>query len=255
MPAMDAVIAHLRRYPVKGLSGEDMPAVELEPGKALPMDRRYALLHGAATHDPGHQGWRPKTDFLTLARHEKLAALDTAFDEATQTLIIRRGGRPVMHGRIDQPVGRSLIEQFFAAYMAGAALGMPRLIDAGEGAFTDSEEPVVAILNLASVHDLERVVKEPVDPRRFRANILLDRMSAWQERGWIGRTIQVGTARLEVIKPIDRCQAIEVDPVTGRRDLNLMAAMRRGYGRLDCGVFARVTQPGRVAVGDPVIVE
>ncbi|HEY0837537.1 MAG TPA: MOSC domain-containing protein [Azospirillum sp.] len=251
---MPITIAKIFRYPVKGLTAEDLPAADLAAGRTLPGDRRYALLHGAATLEAGHheEGWRPKSDFLQLARHEKLAALETEFDEDTQTLVVYRGGRPVTRGRLDQPMGRMLIEQFFAAYMAGAAPGAPRLAEARDFAYTDKETAFVSLLNLASVHDIERVAKQPVDPARFRGNLWLDGLAPWEERNWIGRTLRVGAARLEIAEPIGRCVATEVNPGTGARDLNVLRTLRDGFGHTQCGVYARVVDGGRIAVGDPV---
>lgn len=247
-------VAAIRRFPVKGLSAEDLPAVELTAGQTLPLDRTYAILHGPAAVVE-QEGWRPKSEFFTLVRNEKLAALDSDFDAETRTLTIRRHGRQVARGRLDQPMGRTLIEQFFAAYMAGAAPGAPKIAEAQGVAFTDVEAPLVSLLNLASVHDLERLAKEPVDPGRFRANLWLDGLAPWAEREWAaGAVLRLGTAVLEVAKPIGRCAAIDVAPSGtpdgGSRALNLLQAMRRGLGHTECGVYARVVTGGRVAVGD-----
>lgn len=248
-------VATIRRYPVKGLSAEELPAVELTAGQTLPFDRAFALLHGPAA-EVEHEGWRPKAEFFTLVRNEKLAALETAFDEATRTLTIHRNGRQVARGRLDQPMGHMLIEQFFAAYMAGAAPGAPKIAEAKGFAFTDKEAPLVSLLNLASVHDIERVAKEPVDPGRFRANLWLDGLAPWAEREWVGKTLSIGGATLEVVQPIGRCAAIDVAPSGapdgGSRALNLLQALRRGFGHTQCGVYARVVTGGRVAVGDAV---
>ena len=250
-----STIATIRRYPVKGLSAEELPAVDLTAGQTLPFDRAYALLHGPAA-EVEHEGWRPKSEFFTLVRNEKLAALETEFDEATRTLTIRRNGRQVARGRLDQPMGRMLIEQFFAAYMAGAAPGVPKIAEGQGFAYTDTEAPLVSLLNLASVHDIERVAKEPVDPGRFRANLWLDGLPPWAEREWVGKTLTIGGATLEVVKAIGRCAAIDVAPSGshegGSRELNLLQALRRGFGHTQCGVYARVITGGRVAIGDAV---
>lgn len=256
---MPATIATIRRYPVKGLSGQDLPAVDLVTGQPIPFDRRFGLLHGPAALTPDVDGWRPNEDFFTLDRNEKLALLDTEFDEATQSLIIRRGGKPVSRGRLDQPMGRMLVEQFFAAYLAGAAPGLPKLAEArhpaqgGGFSFTDREEAAVSILNLASVRDLEeRVAKQPVDPRRFRANLMIDGLEPWVERQWIGALLTVGDVTLRICDHKDCRPSSEVNPATGARDLNTLPILERGYDHTQCGVYARVVHGGRIAVGDPV---
>ncbi|WP_376957799.1 MOSC domain-containing protein [Azospirillum sp. A26] len=250
---MNATLTVIRRYPVKGMSGQDLPAIELTAGRAIPLDRRYGLLHGPAALDTETEGWRLPSDFFTLDRTEKLAVLQSEFDEATQALIIRRGGRQVSRGRLDQPMGRNLLEQFFAAYLAGIVPGMPRLIEAQQGGFGNSEEPSVTLLNLASLRDLEeRIAKQPVDPRRLRANLLVDGIDPWAERGWVGRTLTVGAATLEVVEALDCTPGNDVNPDTGVADLSLTNIMERGYGHNQMLLRARVTGGGRIAVGNPV---
>ncbi|PWC36409.1 MOSC domain-containing protein [Azospirillum sp. TSO35-2] len=263
---MNATLATIRRYPVKGMSGQDLPAAELTAGQAIPLDRHYGLLHGPAALDAETEGWRLPSDFFTPDRTEKLAALQTEFDEATRTLVVRRGGRQVSRGRLDQPMGRTLLEQFFAAYLAGIVPGMPRFIEAtgGEatgsgatgGSFGDSEEPSVTLLNLASLRDVEeRIAKQPVDPRRLRANLLIDGLDAWAERAWVGRTLTIGGAKLEVVEALDCCPGHDVNPDTGIADLSLPTIMERGYGHSQIRLRARVVTGGRIAQGDPVILD
>jgi uncharacterized protein YcbX len=250
---MTPTVTAIRRYPVKGLSGEDLPAVELVEGRALPLDRAYGLLHGPAALDSEREGWRPAADFFTLERTEKLALLDTEFDADTHSLIVRRGGRQVTRGRLDQMVGRMLVEQFFAAYLDGLVPGMPKLVAAKGCAFTELEEPTVTLLNLASVRDLEeRVAKQPVDPRRFRANLLIDGLEPWVERHWVGRVLDIGGASLRLVAPMEYSPAWDVNPTTGARDFNALPVLERGYGHSRCGVHAQVVKGGRIALGDPV---
>ena len=252
---MDIRIATITRFPVKGLSAEHLDHVDLTAGGGLPHDRRFAIVHGASTFDLSEPAWRPKSNFLMLAKNERLAQLETAFDPTMGVLTIRRGGRQVARGQITTPMGRLLIDQFFAAFMAGEAPGMPHILEAPGHMLSDAPEKYVSIINRASVDDLERVVHVPVNPVRFRGNLLLEGPEPWEEAHWIGRGITIGDAHLTVERPISRCAATNVDPVTGARDLNIPQAMQRGYGHINCGVYARVDRAGPVAVGDRAVLD
>lgn len=249
---MSITLASIYRYPVKGLTPESLETVTLSPGEGLPQDRRFALAHGSTRIDPSAPTWLPKTNFLMLARNERLARLRTRFDEPSGTLTVQRDGKTVASANILEASGRTVIEQFFAAYMAEESRGAPKLIEAPGHMFSDTAAKVASIIGLASIRDLERVVRAPVDPRRFRANFYVEGGRPWEEFEWIGREIRIGTVHLKVTKKIDRCAATNVDPDSGQRDLNIPLALQRGFQHIECGVYAEVLEGGPVTTGDAV---
>lgn len=254
MPIMpDARIASIQYYPVKGLSAQVLDRVALEPGATLPHDRRFAIVHGASAFDATAPAWKPKTNFLALVRDERLATLDARFDPDACMLVLNRAGKPVARGRIDTPTGRILIDQFLAAYMKGASPPPPyKIVEAPGHAFTDIPEKAVSLINLASVRDIARVTQRPVDPLRFRGNLHLEGLDPWVERSWPGTTLRIGGAVLKVFKNTVRCAATEVNPATAERDMNVVKALKTGFGHAECGVYATVVQGGAIAAGDRV---
>ncbi len=245
-------LTKLYRYPVKSLSASPLSMAVLRVGEGVPDDRRFAIMHGASGFNPLEPSWQPKSNFVVLSRIDKLAALDSQFDDASATLTIRRGGRQVARGQIGTPLGRGLIDQFLAAYLKGAVPGTPRLVEATGVVFSDKQERLISIVNAASIADLERVVKEAVNPLRFRPNLVIDGAGPWEETGWVGRCLDIGEVSLEITEVITRCAAINIEPGTGLQSLNLLMAMERGYGHRQCGVYARVVTGGCVRAGDLV---
>jgi len=251
---MTVTAAKLCRYPLKGLSADVLDSVSLSPGRGFPSDRHFALTLGTTPVDGPTMAWIPKGGFLGLDRHEKLAKLTTRFDDASGILSIERKGRPVAKGDVTTPVGRAMIEEFFAAYMGEAARGQPKLVEAEPDAMlSDHKDIVVSLINLASIKDLERVTGAAIDPLRFRGNVYLDGLEPWAEFDWVGKDIRLGGAGLRVTERIDRCGATNVDPETGERDLNLPKDLQRGFGHIDMGIYAAVIAAGDVATGDTLI--
>jgi uncharacterized protein YcbX len=251
--AMPLTVAQIYRYPVKGLTPEPLSRVHLVPGEGLPHDRRFALAHGSTTFDITAPTWMPKSKFLMLMRNERLAKLRTRFDETTGVLTVQRDGKTVANGNILTPTGRAIIQDFFAAYMGGEARGAPKLLEAPGHMFSDVARKVVSIIGLASLRDLERVVRRPVDPRRFRANLYFENGRPWEEFEWVGRDVRIGPVRLRGIKPIERCAATNVDPETGERDLNIPLALQQGFQHEHAGIYAQVMDGGPIAIGDEII--
>ena len=250
---MSAIIAKLFRYPVKGLSPQRLDRVDLSVGDGMPGDRRYALARSGVVIDPTAPTWMPKRNFLMLVLNARLAAIETRYDETDDRLEVWRAGHAVAHGRLSDPLGRAVIEEFFAAYLGAEAGGKPRLVAAAGGhMFSDCAQRVVSLIGLASVDDLARVVGQPVDPLRFRANIYMAGTQPWQEFAWIGKTLRIGATRLTVTARIDRCAATTVNPATGERDINVPKLLRAGFGHIELGVYARVESAGGVAMGDTI---
>lgn len=251
-----ATVSDLLRYPVKGLSADRMERTVLTPDAPVPGDRRFAIAHGSAPLDTGHPIWLKKAFFLQLMSNARLANLSAVWDDENQVLSLNRGGRTITRGQLTDQTGRTVIEQFFSAFLkADLRGGTPKLVDLGARSFSDVEPEWISIIGTASVADIERVVGRPVDPLRFRANVMVGGTKPWEEFSWVGKTIALGGALLRVEERIGRCAATNVDPATGQRDMTIPRDLMRGFGHEDCGVYARVIQGGEVAVGDPVTVK
>ena len=242
----------LYRYPVKGMSPEALERMALRAGETAPFDRAYAIENGPGRFDPEHPAHLPKINFLMLMRNERLATLETHFDDATETLTIRRAGKQVARGDLRTLIGRKMIEQFLAAYMQEELRGAPHIVFAPGHSFSDVAAKCLHVVNLASVRELERVVGHAVNPLRFRPNVVIDGAEPWQEFNWTGKPLQLGPVQVEVFKRTERCAATNVDPETGKRDMAIPAALQRAWGHADFGVYARVVAGGTIAVGDPV---
>ncbi|HET6927381.1 MAG TPA: MOSC domain-containing protein [Hyphomicrobiaceae bacterium] len=246
-------LASLYRYPVKGLTPEPLERTTLVAGETLPCDRAWAIQNGPGRFDPSQPRHLPKINFLMLMRDERLATLRSNFEEETETLTILRDGKQVVRGKLTTPLGRQLIEQFVAAYMKAELRGPPKIVHAEGHSFSDVAAKCVHIVNLASVRELERTVGRPVDPLRFRANLYLDGLAPWAEFGWIDREIGLGNSTLGVFARTTRCEATNVDPARGVRDMALPAHLQRTWGHGDFGIYAKVIVGGEVAVGSPVL--
>src|SRR5437763_15743434 len=96
---IQAIIHAIHRYPVKGLTPEPLPRTALAVRQTVPFDRMYAIENGPSGFDPAAPGYLPKQRFLMLMRNARLAALRTAFDEPSPTLIIRWATREAARGR------------------------------------------------------------------------------------------------------------------------------------------------------------
>jgi uncharacterized protein YcbX len=248
MPQIDAIY----RYPVKGLSAEPLQRVALTPGETIPFDRAYAIENGPSGFDPAAPKHFPKIAFLMLMRHERLAELRTHYDDAANTLTIRKDGVVVAAGQLDTEEGRRSIEAFFDRFSADDLRGPAKVLRSPGHSFSDAAGKLLSLINLATVRAIADEIGAPVHPLRFRGNLYVTGLSAWDEFGWLGQRVEAGGATFEVTKRIDRCAATNVDPETAARNLTIPRDLLIAYGHADCGVYLRVISGGEIAAGDEI---
>lgn len=253
---MHAQVASLYRHPVKGFTPERLSAATLQAGACFPCDRLYAVEDGPSGFDADAPAHLSKMKFTVLAKIPAVAKARTAYDEVSGFLTASAEGLATFSGDLANDDGRRGFETWLAALLGDEARGPLRVLE-GPGAhrFMDSKQGFVSIVNLASVRDLADRIGRPVDPLRFRANLYVEGWPAWVENGWTGRTLRVGDATAEVLKPIVRCAATHVDPVTAERDIEVVKALFDNYGHTFCGIYLNITAGGTVGQGDAVVVE
>jgi uncharacterized protein len=88
--------------------------------------------------------------------------------------------------------------------------------------FTDGYP--VLVCNQASLVDLNARMPEPIPMERFRPNIVLTGLSAFEEDRI--ETIQIGGITLHLVKPCTRCIITSTDQRTGERSTNPLPVLR-----------------------------
>ena len=86
---------------------------------------------------------------------------------------------------------------------------------------------------------------------RFRPNLLIETGSdaPYPERDWIGSTIRIGSAELEITMDCPRCVMTTHGFADLPKDPGIMRTLVRENGG-DLGVYATVKTPGQVKIGD-----
>lgn len=255
-----ARLIRIARFPVKGLSPQPLAAAELTLGQPIAGDRRFALAHGGSGFDPAQPRWEKKAHFLNWARNPKVAALHCAFDTGGTRITVADLDPETSLGQIDDadlttPQGRAALEALVLERMEERdTRGSVTVVEAPGAWFADVPEPFLSIQNTASLADLGRRSggSAAFDWRRLRGNLLVDGFEPWAERDWTGKRIRIGGALLQVEAMIGRCVATHVNPDTAEKDIAVLDILQTSYGNTDCGVYARVIEPGRISLDDRV---
>ena len=174
----------------------------------------------------------------------------------------RRVAAPVVHGAAvsttfydGRPVPGRLVEGPFGAALS-QYLGRPVELVAHDGGVTGGDDHPVTLMSDGSLAAVSAALDGAVvDPRRFRMTISVEGARAWEEDGWAGREVAIGTAILRVAVPTERCVITMRDPDDGHGDLPILRALASLRGKRDVafGVWCDVAAPGVVRVGDEVL--
>jgi uncharacterized protein len=247
---MTARVAHLCRHPIKSAGFEEVARVTLAPGRAFPFDREWAVAHAAAKFgaDPG--GWQPKLNFLRGWGSADLMAVACASDEGARQLRLTHPRAAALEVCPDDPADAARLIDWLRPFWADTRPEPARVVRVPGQPMTDTPEPYVAILNLASNRALGQRLGRDLSIHRWRGNVWLDGLAPWEEFDLISRDITLGTATLRVEERIGRCRATCANPETGAFDADTLGALEQGFGHQDFGVYARVIAGGDVATGD-----
>jgi uncharacterized protein YcbX len=224
-------IRAIHRYPVKSMAGEALAAATVG-WHGLDGDRRFAFRRaGDASGFP----WLTASKLPDLVRHRARVA---------------DGGKAV---RVVTPEGEELAGDGaeLRERVAASCGGPVELTHLARGI------PDEAPLSLIAEATVRRVCEEagvPVDPRRFRPNLVVETADArpFGEDAWVGRTLVFGARgdgpRAVVTLRDLRCVMVNLDPDTARAEPRVLKAT--AANEACAGVYAVPVRVGTIAVGD-----
>jgi len=239
-------VVALWRYPIKSFLGEPLDRAWLTEA-GIEGDRGFALRDLESGHVMSAKRFSRllelrartlgRTIQITLPTGEEL---DTEDSDTSQ--------------RIGAWLGRAV-----ELVLPGAGEDRPLMTDEDgsyrgrAGSFFDSSPfHVVTTSTLARLGELGPGLH--FDPRRFRPNVVLETMEpGFVEEEWIGRTLKLGAAEVEITKPCSRC----VMTTHAQDDLPVERDVLRVVNRSNdehVGVYGLVRVPGGVSIGDDVTV-
>jgi uncharacterized protein len=225
-------VAGLFRYPVKSMAAEPLEAVEVS-WHGLAGDRRWAFIRDGLV--------RSGFPWLTIRERPDMGHYRPAF---------REPGRPNASPTVVHTPSGAELDVVDPALAAELGDGV-RVLKQHRGIF---DVLPLSLITTRTIADLDALVAPGLEVRRFRPNLLVEATGdgAFPEDAWVGEVLQVGGLRLRVDQRDERCVMVNVDPDTTERDPEVLRAIARE--RQAClGVYGSTVVPGRVAVGDPVV--
>ena len=227
-------VVALWRYPVKSMAAEPLDEVDVS-WYGFAGDRRWAFIRDGVE--------RSGFPWLTIREKPNMRHYVPFFSNPAQP-----DASPTM---VRTPVG-SEVEVIDPALASELGQGL-RVIKQNVGVF---DTMPLSLISIQTIKALGAIVGMELDPQRFRPNLLVDVTSdaPFPEDSWVGSVLQIGGLRMRVDKRDQRCVIVNLDPASTESEPAVLKAIARERdSRL--GVYGSTVQPGRVAVGDRIILE
>ena len=108
----------------------------------------------------------------------------------------------------------------------------------------------ISLINNKSIKDFKDKTNKEIETQRFRGNIYVDGIEAWEERNWIGKIIKINNISFKVEKNIPRCVAINLKPNSDDNSLNLLQSLKKTFNHFDMGIYLTALDSGKINTGD-----
>lgn len=223
---MTAAVITLRRYPVKSMGGEELATVEVD-ARGLVGDRWFAV-----EDENGH--------FASGKRTTRFRRRDEVFDYAART---DDNGVLVSGPEGEWRVGDPALNATLSSRMGVPVQVLP------EADVPHQDAGSVSLVGTATLDWCADRWGIEADPRRLRANIVVETSDPFMEESWIGRRIAIGDVELDVVRRIERCRTVDIaqDGASSRGPwLKPLGAVRQTC----VAIYADVAVPGRITRGD-----
>ena len=242
-------LAQIWRHPIKSHGRERIHSVALAAMKTMPWDRRWAVAHEAAKTNGSD--WAECVNFSRGSKVSELMAISATADEAAGTVTLEhpRNGTLTLNPDTEADAFLAWVKPLMPENRAQSA----QIVRVPDRGMTDTPYPSISLLSFNSLADLGRAMDADVSMMRFRGNLWLDGFEPWEEFGWVGRELRIGTAEFTITAPIKRCRATTANPETGQYDLNTLATLNGTFGHQDFGVYATVSKGGLITETDEVV--
>jgi uncharacterized protein len=260
------IIDDLRLYPVKALRGYAREAVKVAPW-GFEDDRRWMVVLPDGT-------FLTQRDLPAMARvgaRARPGELSLYADEAASLVVpipspaAERRQVRVWNDRVPALDAGPAAATWLSDRL-GLTCGLVYLDDtearAVDPAYAKARDRTafsdgfpVLLTNMASLEALNEEMAEPIGMERFRPNIIVTGIPAWQEDSW--KRIRIGDVAFRVVKPCSRCVVTTIDQRSGERPsksepLRALGRIRRAAGGVMFGQNLIPDGPGRIEIGDLV---
>ena len=248
-------IENLFYSPVKSISFEESESLNVLTDRGIESDRIFAFVQNLDSNSIKNLIEDPKSrklnNFLTLKNSPELNQYN--FTYAKNKLILKKMDEIIISiNPFSKNEKKLLCDKINQIILKDKKLDL--LMDEKNPFFDTMPNNSISLINKKSISDFSNKISTNIEIERFRANIYIDGIAAWEERDWIGKTININNINFFVSDEISRCSATNLKPSTDIVTINLPNQLKKTYDHINMGLYIVPQQNGVISKEDKIII-
>ena len=248
-------IENLFYSPVKSISFEESESLNVLTDRGIESDRIFAFVQNLDSNSIKNLIEDPKSrklnNFLTLKNSPELNQYN--FTYVKDKLILKKKDEIIITiNPFSKNEKKLLCDKINQIILKDKKLDL--LMDEKNPFFDTMPNNSISLINKKSISDFSNKISTNIEIERFRANIYIDGLDAWEERDWIGKTININNIKFFVSDEISRCSATNLKPSTDIVTINLPNQLKKTYDHINMGLYIVPQQNGVISKEDKIII-
>jgi uncharacterized protein YcbX len=243
---MKPIVSSIHFSPIKSLSFQSINTAIIKKDIGFEEDRIFAFsraidssLANTIEKDPSE---RELIHFLTLKNTPALNKYDFKFENGM--ISISENNKQISTHPIEdkEPISKEIskLEPNLAGPIYFLKNELFPFYDTTNGSHVSN---TISLINLNSIKDFNQKINKEIEFQRFRGNIYIKDLDAFEERNWINKTIKINEAEFSATN-----LKINSDQV----DINLPNELKKVYGHMDMGIYLYPLNNGKISVNDEI---
>ena len=187
------IVKKLFFCPIKSLSFNESKSFKIISNLGIENDRCIAFTRGLdknLAEQFNESKTRNLNSFLTLKNSPFLKKYNFLFDSKNKIIRLYVDKKEIINCDIENRDNIIKIEKFIENLDRKIKKPILLIYNKEFPYFDTTPEASVSMINLNTIRDLENKIKKKINFERFRGNILIDNLNAWQEFEYINKILK-----------------------------------------------------------------
>ena len=252
---MKPFVSSIHFCPIKSLSFQKTNSIVIKKNIGIEDDRIFAFSRGLNELDTKNVEKNPSEreliNFLTLKNSPVLNKYDFKYKD--EKVFILKDDKEICSYHITDKNGLTTKLLELEPDLPGPTyLLKNQIYPFYDTTNNSSVSNTISLINLNSIKDFSKKINKVIEFERFRGNIYIENLEAFEERNWINKFIKINNTEFRILRNIPRCSATNLKINSAEVDINLPNLLKKTYGHIDMGIYLFPLNNGKIKIGDSI---